>query len=221
LATFLEKGGDQARFRSDYQSWYTTARALVQLIGSDRLADFEELYRPKKVPSKLTISDYGIFFFLNGVTLTFDQDPGGTAGQRFVQQAHIVRSLRSRVDSVVERVRETLNAELLDTELAAARELLHAGHLRAAGAVAGVAVERHLHDLVLTHQILIAKKNPTIAEYNDRLRDASIYPQTTWRRISLLADIRNVCTHAKGREPTAEEVDTLVSGAAWLTKSVA
>ena len=38
--------------------------------------------------------------------------------------------------------------------------------------------------------------------------------------IQRLADIRNLCTHPKDREPTKEEVDELISEAERITKTI-
>jgi hypothetical protein len=41
-----------------------------------------------------------------------------------------------------------------------------------------------------------------------------------WRKISFLADLRNLCSHKKDAEPTKEQVEELIQGAEWLTKNV-
>ena len=41
-----------------------------------------------------------------------------------------------------------------------------------------------------------------------------------WRKIQLLADIRNDCAHQKTSEPTDEQVDELIAGVNSVIKSV-
>lgn len=68
---------------------------------------------------------------------------------------------------------------------------------RAAGAVARVEVERHLSQIVSTRAISISKKNPTIGDFNEALKAADVRDLPQWRYIQHLADLRNLCDHAK------------------------
>jgi hypothetical protein len=47
---------------------------------------------------------------------------------------------------------------------------LLASILRAAGAVAGVVLEKHLRQVCDDHKITVAKKNPTIGDLNELLK---------------------------------------------------
>ncbi|MFY1911620.1 hypothetical protein ACOTB6_08665 [Achromobacter xylosoxidans] len=92
--------------------------------------------------------------------------------------------------------------------------------IRAAGALVGVLIEGHLQKVASAHGLKIAKKNPTIADLNDPLKTALVIDTPTWRKISCLADIRNLCSHKKDAEPTKEQVEEMIQGAEWLTKNV-
>ena len=89
-----------------------------------------------------------------------------------------------------------LYAELQDNEVVVARELIKV-NLRAAGALVGVLIEGHLQKVASAHGVTITKKNPTIADLNDPLKAASVIDMPTWRKISFLADLRNLCSHKK------------------------
>jgi len=52
--------------------------------------------------------------------------------------------LKDRASSVVGNITGVLQASLFDSEIDAAENLLSNGHVRAAGAVAGVTLEAHL-----------------------------------------------------------------------------
>ena len=112
-----------------------------------------------------------------------------------------------------------LFAELQDSELVAADQLKKVSK-RAAGALAGVVLERHLQRVTQNHRISIRKKSPSISDLNDPLKNAGVYDVPTWRKIQLLADIRNLCAHQKNREPTDDEVDEIISGVNWVIKSI-
>jgi hypothetical protein len=71
------------------------------------------------------------------------------------------------------------------------------------------------------HSVAIAKRNPTLADLNDLIRNAGIYDVTTWRKVQHLADIRNMCSHQKNREPTEAEVDDLLSGVKSIVANLA
>ena len=93
------------------------------------------------------------------------------------------------------------------------------GFLRASGAICGVVLEKHFAKVCDNHNITIKKKNPTIADYNDNLKDV-IYDTIEWRRIQRLGDIRNLCDHNKDRTPTKEEVDELILGTDRIIKTM-
>jgi hypothetical protein len=138
---------------------------------------------------------------------------------RVYNQTQILSSLSSRIDTVLSDVRGHLFAELQDAELHAAEQLIQVS-VRASGALAGVILERHLQRVVINHKLTIAKKDPTISDLNDPLKQAGAYDTPTWRKIQLLADIRNLCSHQKSTEPTKEQVVELISGVNSVIKSI-
>jgi hypothetical protein len=81
-------------------------------------------------------------------------------------------------------------------------------------------LERHLQRVAYNHNVTIKKKNPTIAELNDPLKDANVYDTPTWRKIQFLADIRNLCSHNKDKEPSKEQVDELIDGVNLIIKTI-
>jgi hypothetical protein len=113
-----------------------------------------------------------------------------------------------------------VQADLFDSELDAAKELAKNNFTRAAGALAGVVLERHLAQVSDDHGIKVTKKNPTISDLNDALKDADVIDVPQWRFIQHLADIRNLCDHSRKTEPSPEQVDDLLAGVAKITKTV-
>jgi len=92
--------------------------------------------------------------------------------------------------------------------------------LRAAGALAGVTLESHLSRISINHNVKVSKKNPTISDLNDELKNNGIYDVPDWRFIQRLGDIRNLCVHSKDRDPTKDEVDELIKGVQKVTKTL-
>ncbi len=128
--------------------------------------------------------------------------------------------MRGRFESTLFDIRQLVQADLFDSELGAAGELAKNKFTRPAGALAGVVLERHLGQVCDNHAIKLSKKNPTISDLNDALKEANVIDVPQWRFIQHLADIRNLCDHNKKAEPTAAQVDDLVAGVTKITKTV-
>lgn len=124
------------------------------------------------------------------------------------------------LDSALLNIQQLVHADFLDSEIAEARELHKRGFLRAAGAVAGVALEKHLAMVLKVHSLVVKKKDPTIGDLNDALKAGDVYDIPTWRFVSQLGDLRNLCDHNKQREPTLEEVLKLIGGVDKTVKTV-
>jgi hypothetical protein len=225
LATLSGEGGEILKFGWQYQVWYTKAVKLVELLGPDRLAEFVSHYMTDPKRKRLTADTYSIQDFIrgigprSGVSDNFPFDIHNMVAIRLLNQLQILAALESRIDSVFADVTGHLFAELQDSELRAASTLAKT-NLRAAGALAGVVLERHLQRVADNHQILLTKKSPTIADLNDPLKVKEVYDVPTWRKIQLLADLRNLCVHQKKTEPTDAQVEELIAGVSAIVKSV-
>jgi hypothetical protein len=138
----------------------------------------------------------------------------------FQAQTSILSAVNARFESSLLDIRQLAQADLFDSELEAARELHRSGFLRASGAVVGVVLEKHLQEVCASHGVTIRKKNPTISDLNDALKDAAVLDVPMWRQIQRLGDLRNLCVHQKEHEPTKADVSELVEGGAKVTKSV-
>jgi hypothetical protein len=94
-----------------------------------------------------------------------------------------------------------------------ARAHLQRGHLRAAGVVAAVQLERRLFDLGV-RPVPKRKSDPGLDDYRQaaRNRPDPIIDQETYELIGALMAIRKRCAHFIEREPTVEEATQLVDG---------
>jgi hypothetical protein len=117
-------------------------------------------------------------------------------------------------------MRQLVQADLFDSEIDACRELAAHGFLRAAGAVAGVILERHLRQVAANHGVVVRKKEPTINDLNNKLKTAGVLDVPAWRQFQRLADIRNLCDHNKHREPHKREVDELIDAADRIIRTL-
>lgn len=222
LAVAVQKK-EAKQFQYDYQCWYTKALKAVSSLASDRLSEFKGYYEIDPKRKSLGYGTFVIQDFFKGVAPNKFHHPDFDSEERalicFFNQLTILKAIAERVDSVLDNIEGELYAELQDSELVISRELSKVS-LRAAGALVGVVIEGHLQKVAASKGVKVLKKHPTIADLNDPLKAASVIDTPTWRKISFLADLRNLCSHKKDAEPTREQVEELIQGAEWLTKNV-
>lgn len=210
-------------FKLAYQAWYSESLSLIKQLLPDRLADFVRHYEKPKVRKEISFENYRIEDALQGLRITRGYEKlVGTEGAipHFEQQLAILKSVRSRFESTLFDIRQLVQADLFDSELDAAAELLKQKFSRAAGAMAGVVLERHLAQVCSNHAIKVTKKNPGISDLNELLKGAGVIDVPQWRFIQHLGDIRNLCDHSKVVEPTPEQVGDLVAGVKKITKTI-
>ncbi len=211
-------------FRNDYQAWYSEAQALIKQVMPNRLADFTSYYEYPRVRKDISFQNYMIRDYLQGLRITrYGSEvvaDGSAAIPEFVQQLNMVKAAKASLESSLMDLKAVLQADLFDSEIETAGALAKAGYLRAAGAICGVVLEKHLHHVCDAHNIKVAKKNPTISDLIQLLKDGNVITVAQWRFIQSLADTRNLCDHAKGREPTRDEIADLVGGTERTLKQV-
>ncbi|HSH73464.1 MAG TPA: hypothetical protein VK974_10435 [Methylophilaceae bacterium] len=211
------------KFSKSYQTWYSEAHAVIRQLIPDRLMDFVRLYEKPKTRKEIAYGNYVIEDYLQGLRVTLGSQlkvgPSAAISQ-FEQQLAILKSAQKRFDSSLFDMVQLVQADLLDSELEAARLLLKNKFYRAAGAIAGVVIEKHLGQVCTNHNISINKKNPTINDFIEILKDGSIIEIPQWRFIQHLADLRNLCDHNKNKEPTNVEIEDLITGTEKITKTI-
>ena len=216
---------DTITFGTKYQQWYSRAYKIVQSLAPERLAEFVSYYLIDPRRKTTEAGNYVIQDYIKGMGARLNNydkplwDVHNLIAIRFYNQVQIINSLSDRIDNVLQDVTGHLFAELQDAELNAAVQLKKI-NLRAAGALAGVVLERHLQRVAINHNTAPNKKNPTISDLNDPLKQAGVYDVPTWRKIQLLADLRNICSHQKNADPTEEQVDDLIAGTNAVVKSI-
>ena len=212
-------------FGSEYQRWYSEALSVVRQLLPDRLMDFTRHDEKPKTRKSITYESYRVEDYLQGLQFTRGYDQEKVVGKdaaipHFRQQLAILKAAEARFESSLFDIRQLVQADLLDSELESAGHLAKFKFFRAAGAVAGVVLERHLATVCDNHKVIIRKKNPTIADFNEALKAGAVIDLPQWRFIQLLADIRNMCDHARTPDPTNEQVDDLVAGVKKITKTI-
>lgn len=212
-------------FKKEYQRWYSESLALLRQLLPDRILDFVRHYEKPKNRKDISFESYRIEDYLQGVIVTRGY-PKVTvvdttaAIPQFRQQLAIVQAAKARFESSLFEIRQLVQADLLDSELDAAEVLAKHNFTRAAGALAGVVLERHLSQVCADRQLPTGKKNPTISDFNETLKAEKVIDIPQWRFIQHLADIRNLCDHSRTPEPSKEQVNDLLAGAKKITKTI-
>lgn len=211
-------------FNVAYESWYSECLSLIKQALPDRLPDFRDHFEIPRNRKEITFATYRIQDALNGLEVTRgpykEVVADKSAAIPHLQQTAILKAVERRFESSLFEIRQLVQADLFDSELEAAKELLRHKFFRAAGAVAGVVLEKHLKQVCDNHNVKIQKKNPTINDLNELLRGESIIDVPQWRYVSMLGDIRNLCDHNKQKEPTAEQVTDLIDGTDKVLKTI-
>jgi len=103
-------------------------------------------------------------------------------------------------------VRGLVQAEVYDSELDQASELLKSGYKVAAAVIAGTVLETSLRELCDQSKVPHGK----IDKMNADLAKQGVYNANMAKRITALAAIRNSAAHGKGNEFTDGDVTTMV-----------
>lgn len=213
------------KFKTVYQKWYSESKSLIKNLLPDRYDDFRKYYETPKSRKNISYENYVIEDYMLGLKMTrnFDGkvivDPSA-AIPKYRQQIAIFESLANRFRSSLFDIRALMQADLFDSELDAAKELLRHKFFRASGALIGVVLEKHLKDVCSNHKLSLAKKSPVISDYNEALKTSDVVDVPTWRFIQHLADIRNLCDHSKENEPSSEQINDFIIGVDKIIKTV-
>jgi uncharacterized protein (UPF0332 family) len=103
-------------------------------------------------------------------------------------------------------MKNLVQADVFDSELGQAQELLSSGYKLAAAVIAGVVLETALRDLCVHEKLAYSK----LDKMNADLAKAGIYNKLQQKRITALADIRNSAAHGKPEEFTDEDVTIMI-----------
>ena len=99
-----------------------------------------------------------------------------------------------------------IQAEIFESELEQATELLNSGYYIASAVIAGVVLENGLRELCDREKIDYGK----LDKMNSDLVKSGVYNKLQQKRITALADIRNSAAHGKPEEFTKEDVSLMI-----------
>lgn len=211
--------GERREFMINYESWYTKSLIYVKRMTPDRVNDFKNLYQLGH-RREITLDTYTISDALRGIELKGSNVTPKNVWPKLLQQVTILKGVKEVLKSKIYNLQELLQADIFDNELNSAKELNKKGFYRAAGAMCGVVLEEHFSRILEKNNINLKKKNLTINDYNDALKNNDLIDIATFRHIQLLGDFRNLCDHKKEQDPTKEDIDKLIEGTDEIIKTV-
>ena len=222
--------GDFVNKIEGYQTWYTKSVHLIKLILPSRIEEFNSYYVSKiskKGEEASAEQLYTIQDFLIGddPPLFYGTESEIKALAKYITvtklklQNSILTVAYSAIDSFLMHFDQEIYYAYQEDELAAAKTVLKV-NVRAAGALCGVVIEKHLKRLLGDRVSEIKSRNPGITDLASQLKSDGKIDLPVFKRIELLGSIRNYCDHQKDRDPTEQEVKDLISGTEWLIKSV-
>ena len=166
-----------SKFFQKYQTWYSESMVLIKICLPDRLNDFKKLYEKQAKRIGIDYENYVIEDALAGLTTTYftTKLSPKDALLKFQMQLSILISARQTFKSSLFSLKSMLQADLFDSDIVAAKNLNKNGFVRAAGAMCGVVIEKHLSVISDIHELKVNKINPTINVFNDLLKTNNIY----------------------------------------------
>lgn len=109
-------------------------------------------------------------------------------------------------DGFLTSIRSLVQAEVFESELEQASELLDSGYYAASAVIAGIVLETGLRTLCDRESI----ENGKLDKMNADLAKKGIYNKLQQKRITALADIRNSAAHGKNDEFSSDDVKRMI-----------
>jgi hypothetical protein len=173
-------------------NWQVKTRHLISAVCGPDSQHFTLFLEAEKATMGTT--NYQILKKMNAVLLAAKEDYEG---------------------GYLHKTRDLIQAEVFDTELEQADELLTAGYKAAAAVIAGVVLETSLRRLCQDNSLAIGK----LDKMNADLAKAGVYNKLTQKQITALADIRNNAAHGNANQFEKSDVANMIrDGRSFLAR---
>lgn len=204
-------------FESEYQAWYSKSCIIIKRFLPDRIDEFIDQYLPQRNRKIFNASTYTISDAICGYSNSSVKPI--SSHSKLMIQFEILKSVDSLINSKINDIVEMLEFNVFEKEIESARKLHKNKYYRAAGAICGVILEKHLLNLLNKNNLKNSKKDPSINDLNQLLYNENIFDSTKYKFLIYLGDIRNKCDHNKTNDPTKEEVMELIEGTEKVIKT--
>jgi hypothetical protein len=188
------------------EKWYSGAFPLVSEYRPDRKEEFVQRF--EILMDSIEVNSQ---FILENEPYS-DENIRKIANDSVNFLVRVLKSVPNRIRSEQLRAKENVSSQVVSEELEKAKELFDEGHIRAAGVIGGVALERHLTTLCETsEQDLEFGYMDGITSLATTLSDADEIEDDDQRLLEYIGGIRNKCGHASDEEPEKREVERMLN----------
>lgn len=166
-----------------FTAWKVKVRNLLSLACGEKSQHFEQYEKAEK---------------------PYTMESSFSVAQRLGAVFHAVKE--DFEGGYLNTIKNLIQAEVFESELEQAQELLDNGYKLSAAVIAGVVLETALRDLCDQENISHGK----LDKMNAELAKSGKYNKLQQKRITALADIRNNAAHGKPENFTDEDVKLMV-----------
>lgn len=185
------------QFFSEYRKWYSLSKGILEVNhDNESVREFVNIYNSILKECEGNYISEGEQVRLMDI---------------INHQLAIIESIPAYLEGRAYNLKLTIASTLMGDELKEARLLFEKGFTRAAGALAGVILERHL-------KLRFDDDNPrikygekaTLGTLIHKAEEANLYETSTIQKLQYLNTVRISCDHDKKNEPKENEVKDLI-----------
>lgn len=217
-------------FKEKYLSWFYATSENIKFTYPIKYSEFTNSYYFKSEKlNTLSEKSYKLENYLKNDTIPYTNSSNFNeelkrvikAFNLFNFQLLSLKAIIDNLDTLSFNYENETYTHFQEENIDSAQKLLDNDFLRAAGAICGVIIEKHLTNKLLNNcPNNFTSKELTLATLNDKCKKAKLYMEPERTRIQNLAAIRNLCDHKKQRDPTKQEVQDLITGTKWVLYNI-
>jgi len=162
--------------------WKVQVKDLIVNLTNAKSEYYKEFIQ---IENQDNSTNYTKFIGLKGIFLAFNND---------------------YINGYLSSIKTLIQAEVFETQLEQAKELLDSSYTLASAVIAGVVLETGIREICIREEIAHGK----LDKMNADLAKKGIYNKLQQKQITALADIRNSAAHGKDNEFTKEDVQKMI-----------
>jgi hypothetical protein len=201
-----------------YQRYYLASIELVKKYIPSKSSEFVQNYRFFSIDN---IYNGGVLDYIE--LKVYNKGNKEVYLHKFIDVFENQRTILLSIPDVISvenlKLREVISSEFIQSELEESEILFENKFYRASGAIAGVALERHLRFLCDSHDIEYSYADK-MDKINDKLKDNGILEKSQWRYIQHLGAIRNKCAHPDLEDVKEKDANDLIDGTKKVIRDI-
>ena len=220
---------DSKKFIEKYLSWFFPVSNSIKFLFPEKFDEFNNCYYNYLKTNNRTPDNYKISNYINNDKIDintnfkyYDENIRiKIVYNNFNHQRLIVKAIIDNFDSVSFNYEKETYMTFQEENIDSVQELFDNNFLRAAGALCGVIIEKHLKTKLLPFdKNAFTSKNLTLEPLNQACKKNNIYTTTEFKKIIHLTDLRNLCDHKNTKDPTKDQVQELIDGTKWIIYNI-